>query len=66
MARVVNADGATVVGTLEQIARLLDLLRGQGAGVVNLDRANFVILDKPLTQRSVKAAIEATPRKGKR
>lgn len=66
MARVINADGATIVGTLEQIARLLELLRGKSSGVVNLDRANFVILDRPLTQRSVKAAIEATPRKGKR
>ncbi|HOA75205.1 MAG TPA: hypothetical protein PL151_09485 [Phycisphaerae bacterium] len=65
MARVINADGATIVGTLEQIARLLELLRGKGAGVVNLDRANFVILDKPLTHTSVKSAIEATPRKGK-
>ncbi len=65
MARVINADGATVVGTIEQIARLLDLLRGQGAGVVNLDRANFIIVDKPLTERNLKSAIEATPRKGR-
>jgi len=63
MARVINADGTTIVGTLEQIARLLELLHGREAGVVNLDRANFVILDKPLTQRNVKAAIEATPKR---
>jgi len=63
MARVINADGATIVGTLEQIARLLELLRGQGPGVVNMDRAKFIILGKPLTHTSVKQAIEATPKR---
>ncbi|MEW6249201.1 MAG: hypothetical protein AB1716_01015 [Planctomycetota bacterium] len=64
MAAVINADGATIIGTLEQIAAFLRLLQGQ-AGVINLDRANFVIVREALTAAQLKAAIEATPRRGK-
>lgn len=59
MASVINADGATVIGTIEQIAEFLRRLRG----VLNLDRANFVILAAPLTRGDLKTAIEAMPRR---
>jgi hypothetical protein len=63
MARVINAEDATFIGTSKQIAEFLGLLRGNGAAVVNLDRSNFVLLGKPLSKDSVRAAIEATPKK---
>lgn len=61
MAAILNAEGWTIIGTARQIAALLGLLRG--AAVVNLDRANLVILDKPIDQSGLARAIEALPRK---
>jgi hypothetical protein len=60
-ARVINAQHATVIGTVEQIAEVLRLLRGAGAGIVNMDRATLVVLDKPLTEANLQTAIETTP-----
>jgi hypothetical protein len=60
-ARVINAQHATVIGTVEQIAAVLRLLRGDGAGIVNMDRATLVVLDKPLTEANLQTAIETTP-----
>lgn len=62
MAAVINADGITIVGTVEQIAALLGLLR-QGATIANLDRANLVIVAEPLTRKDLKTAIETTPKR---
>jgi len=65
MAAVINADGITIVGTVQQIAELLGLLR-QGAVIANLDRANLVIVAQPLTRKDLKTAVEATPKRGGR
>ena len=65
MARVINANYSTIVGTPEQIKKLLGLLRGDAASVVNLDYSNFVVLDKPVTAAQIAHAIETTPRKQK-
>lgn len=63
MARVINASYSTIVGTPEQIKKLLGLLRGDGANIVNLDYSNFVVLNKPVTSAQLAHAIETTPQR---
>jgi len=61
MARVVNAERSTIVGTAEQIQHLLARLAGRGAAVVNLDGSNFVVLDKPISDKRLADALAITP-----
>jgi hypothetical protein len=61
MARIVNAKLSTLIGTPKQLRELLDLLAGKGAVIVNLDMSNFVVLDKPLTQQQIEAALRIVP-----
>ena len=58
MAAIVNADNCTVVGTIEQIAAFLEYVKR--AGILNLDGAKFVIVDKPLDP----AHVSVKPSKG--
>jgi len=60
---IMNLDGATLVGTLEQIRALLEQIAK--SGVMNMDRPTFVILGEPLTKETVRDAIEATPRRAR-
>ncbi len=62
-ARVINAEHATFIGTVQQIAELLGLLRGDGAAIVNVDCANFVVVAKPLAADCLKTAIATTPKR---
>jgi hypothetical protein len=63
MARVVDAQHSTLIGTPEQLRNLLALLAGKGAAVVNLKFSNFVVLDKPLSQKQLEAALRITPKR---
>ncbi len=63
MATVINANYSTIVGTPEQIKKLLGLLRGDRASIVNLDYSNFVVLGKPVTAKQIAHAIDTTPKK---
>lgn len=51
MAAIVNADNCTIVGTIEQIAEFLAFVKR--AGILNLDGAKFVIVDKPIDPAKV-------------
>jgi hypothetical protein len=61
MARVVNAQRSTLIGTPKQIDVLFRLLCGKGAAVVDLSDSNMVVLDKPLTQQQIEAALRIVP-----
>lgn len=61
MARVINAERSTIVGTAAQIQQLLARLAGRGAAVVNLDGSNFVVLDKPISDQRLAEALRITP-----
>ena len=63
MARIVNAPYSTLIGTPQQIAHLLGVLKGAGAAVVDLSYSNFVVLDKPLDRARIEAALRTTPAK---
>lgn len=63
MARIVNAKYSTFIGTVEQIDSLIKLLCGKkGAVIVNIDGSNFVVLEKPLSQKQLEAALRITPK----
>jgi len=65
MARVINAQHATLIGTPERLRELLTLLRGRtGAAVVDLRFSNIVVLDRPLDGEQFRDAIATTPRSG--
>ena len=61
MARVIDAKHSTVIGTAKQLRDFLRLLTGGRAAVVDLKGSNFVVLDKPLDERRLRAALETTP-----
>ncbi len=62
-ARVIEIERSTFVGTPQQLRDTVLLLRGAGAdaAVVEIKACNFVVLDKPLTQGQVRAALKITP-----
>jgi hypothetical protein len=62
MARVIDAKNSTFVGLPMQIRQTLDLMAGDGAAIVDVRGSNFIILDKPLNERQIRAALELTPR----
>ena len=60
MARIVNAQHATLIGTPQQLRTLLGLL-ARGAQVVDLRFANVVVLDSAPSLEHFKAALATTP-----
>lgn len=62
MARVINAQRSTFIGTPSDIERGLRSLFGRGAAAVDLRYSNFVFLSKAPTERQIKQALETTPK----
>ncbi len=62
MARVIDAKNSTLIGTPKQLQQLLRLLTGGKTAIVDLKFSNLIVLDKPLTEKQLRAALETTPR----
>lgn len=60
MASVIDAQHATLIGTPEQLLKLMGLLSG-GAAVVDLTFAAIVVLDAPVSKDDLRTAIATMP-----
>jgi len=60
MAAIINGDGLTFVGTPEQVAQFLGLMGGS-AVVANMDRANIILVGKPITWQQVRVLVGSHP-----
>lgn len=68
MARIINAQYSTLIGTPQELRQFVELMSGERAAVVDLRFSNFVVLGKPITRDQIQQALATTPqtRKGGR
>jgi hypothetical protein len=59
-ASVIDAQHATLIGTPEQLLKLLELLSG-GASIVDLTFASIVVLNAPVSSNDLRTAISTMP-----
>lgn len=65
MARALQLERCTFVGTPEQIRATLEAILGMRSAAVRIMESNFVVCEKPLTQQQIERALEVTPRKAR-